>query len=106
MPVASRSSVLLNTYKGVEAKVVSGKLLDEVSDMELSHTGLNGEIDAIGYGWYSMDNGMPPTFSVVGNTYIIKNVEGKFAKVQSEFFYGSNNASFVMDFLYYYKSGE
>jgi hypothetical protein len=101
MPVASRSSVLLNTYKTVKAKVVTGKLIDEVPDTALSDDGLSGEIDAIGYSWYSMA-GMPPTFSVAGNTYIIKTVESKFAKFQPESFYGPNNESFVMDFSYEY----
>ncbi|MDR0721397.1 MAG: HmuY family protein, partial [Treponema sp.] len=105
MPVASRSSVLLNTYKTVKAKVITGKLIDKVTDADLNDTGLSGEIDAIGYGWYAMA-GMPPTFSVAGNTYIVKTVEGKFAKFQPESFYGSNNESFVMIFSYYYKSEE
>ncbi|MDR1301533.1 MAG: hypothetical protein LBK43_03570, partial [Treponema sp.] len=102
MPVASRSSVLLNTYKKVAAKVATGKLLNEVSDTDLNDTGLSGEIDAIGYGWYSMA-GMPPTFSVAKNTYIIKTVEGQFVKFQPETFYGPKNESFVMDFSFAYK---
>jgi hypothetical protein len=98
MPVASRSSVLLNTYKSVKAGVVSGKLIDEVSTAAVD---LYAAVDAIGYGWYSMA-GMPPTFSVAKNTYIIKTVEGVYAKFQPESFYGPNNESFVMDFSYYY----
>jgi hypothetical protein len=102
MPVASRSSVLLNTYKKVQAKVVTGKLIDEVSDIELSDNGMSPEIDAIGYGWYSMTGGMPPTFLLAGNTYIIKTVEEHYVKFQPESFYGPNSESFFMDFSYYY----
>jgi hypothetical protein len=105
MPVASRSSVLLNIYKKVQAKEITGKLIDEVAETDLSDTGLNGEIDAIGYGWYSMA-GMPPTFSVAKNTYVIKTVEGKYAKFQPETFYGPNSESFVMDFSYAYDGSE
>jgi uncharacterized repeat protein (TIGR02543 family) len=101
MPVAGRSSVLLNTYKTVQAKTVAGKWIDEVTNADLSDTGLSAEIDAIGYSWYSMA-GMPPTFSVAKNTYIIKTVEGKFAKFQPETFYGPKNESFYMDFAYEY----
>jgi hypothetical protein len=99
MPVASRSSVLLNTYKKVQAKVVTGKLIDEVSDIDLSDNGMSLQIDTIGYGWYSMA-GMPPTFAVAKNTYIIKTVEGRYAKFQPESFYGPKNESFVMNFSY------
>jgi hypothetical protein len=104
MPVVSRSSVLLNVYKKVEAKVVTGKLLDEVTNAEFNDTGLSGEIDAIGYGWYNMA-GMPPTFSVAGNTYIIKTVEGQLVKFQPETFAGPKSESFVMDFSYDYDGG-
>ena len=100
MPVANRSSVLLNTYKEVKAGVVSGKLIDEVPNG--NGVTFSGDVDAIGYGWYNMA-GMPPTFSVAGNTYIIKTVEEKFAKFQPESFYGSKNESFVMDFSYFYE---
>ncbi|MHB9292042.1 hypothetical protein Holit_01130 [Hollandina sp. SP2] len=102
MPVASRSSILLNAYKSVKAKAVTGKLIDKITAADMSDEGLREEIDAIGYGWYSMA-GMPPSFSVTGNTYIIKTVEEKFAKFQPESFYGSSNESFVMDFSYYYQ---
>jgi hypothetical protein len=102
MPVASRSSILLNTYKSVKAKAVTGKLIDEVTAADLSDEGLSGDIDTIGYGWYSMA-GMPPAFSAAKNTYIIKTVEEKFAVFQPESFYGPNNESFVMDFSYYYQ---
>jgi uncharacterized membrane protein YgdD (TMEM256/DUF423 family) len=99
MPVTGRSSVLLNIYKNVQAKTVAGKLIDEVADADLSDDGLSGAIDAIGYSWYKMA-GMPPVFSPVGNSYVIKTVEGKFAKFQPETFYGPNNEGFCMDFSY------
>jgi hypothetical protein len=103
MPVASRSSVLLNTYKAVEAKAITGKLIDEVTEADLSDDGLSEEIDAIGYGWYSMGSGMPPAFSVAGNSYIIKTVEGGFAVFQPETF-AKGGKNFVMDFAYYYEA--
>ncbi|MDR2398200.1 MAG: HmuY family protein [Spirochaetaceae bacterium] len=102
MPVASRSSILLNTYKKVQAKAITEKLIDEVTQADLNDTGLSGEIDAIGYSWYTM-TGMPPTFSVAKTTYVIKTVEEKFAKFQGESFYGPKNESFVMDFSYSYQ---
>jgi hypothetical protein len=106
MPVVGRSSVLLNTYKAVKAKVVAGKLIDEIADTNLSDDGLSGEIDAIGYGWYSMPE--MGVYSVAENTYVIKTVEGNFALFQPESFYGPTaGANFVMDFSYYYsESGE
>ncbi|MDR2343705.1 MAG: HmuY family protein [Spirochaetaceae bacterium] len=104
MPVAGRSSVLLNVYKNVQAKTIAGKLIDEVTDADLTDTGLSGEIDAIGYGWYSTA-GMPPVYSVPGNTYIIKTVEGGFAKFQPESF-AKDGKNFIMDFSYDYQSGE
>ncbi|MDR1957089.1 MAG: HmuY family protein [Treponema sp.] len=100
MKVASRSSILLNTYKSVKAGVVTEKLIDEVPTP--SAVELRTAVDAIGYSWYSMA-GMPPAFSVASNTYIIKTVEGRFAKFQPESFYGPNNESFVMDFAYSYE---
>jgi hypothetical protein len=101
MPVAGRSSVLLNTYKSVKAKKIEGKLIDQITDADQSEDGLSDEIDAIGYSWYGMA-GMPPTFSVAENTYVIKTVEGKIALFQPESFYGPNRESFVMDFSYSY----
>ena len=99
MPVASRSSILLNTYKGVEVYTAAGKSMEEVLNTE----GLtaSGAIDAIGYGWYSMA-GMPPNFSVNTNTYVVKTAEGHYAKFQPGSFYGPNNESFYMEFRYYY----
>ena len=104
MPVSGRSSVLLNTYKSVKAKVMTGKLIDEVADAELSDDGLSGEIDAIGYGWYSY-TGMPPVYSAAGNTYVIKTVEENFALFQPESF-AKDGKNFIMDFSYSYKGGE
>jgi hypothetical protein len=101
MPVASRSSVLLNVYKEVQAGTVTGKLIDEI--LGSVTVGVRSAVDSIGYSWYSMGAGMPPTFSVAGNTYIIKTVEEKYVKFQPESFYDENNKSFVMDFSYYYQ---
>jgi hypothetical protein len=102
--MASRSSVLLNTYKSVGAKLVTGKSIGEVPDTELSDAELSGEIDAIGYRWYSM-SGIPPVYSVPDNTYVIKTAEGGFAKFQPKTF-AKDSKSFVMDFDYSYESGE
>jgi hypothetical protein len=103
MPMASRSSVLLNTYKTVQAKVVTGKSIGEVTDADLSGDGLSGEIDAIGYDWYDTDMSiMPPGYSVPNNTYVIKTVEGVFAKFQPKTF-AKEGKSFVMDFSYEYQ---
>jgi hypothetical protein len=101
MPVASRSSILLNVFEGVKAGVVSKTLIDAVPAS--SSVPLRIAVDTIGYGWYSMGTGMPSPFSVAGNTYIIKTAEDKFAKFQPESFYGDNGKSFGMDFSYYYQ---
>jgi hypothetical protein len=99
MPVATRSSILLNTYKSVKAYTAAGKSIDQVLNLD----GLTeaGDVDAIGYGWYSMA-GMPPTFAVSTNTYVVKTVEGNYAKFQPGSFYGPNNESFYMQFRYVY----
>ena len=102
MPVAGRSSVLLNIYKSVKAKKIEGKLIDEVTDADLTDDGLSAEIDAIGYGWYGY-TGMPPVYSVAGNTYIIKTAEEKLAKFQQETF-AKDGKNFIMDFSYYYQN--
>jgi hypothetical protein len=102
MSVVNRSSILLNVFKGVKAGVISGHIDDVPAS---SSVPLRGAVDAIGYGWYSMV-GMPPTFPLAGNTYIIKTAEGKFAKFQPETFYSPQNYPFVMDFAYYYEAGE
>jgi hypothetical protein len=108
MPVAGRSSVLLNTYRGVEAAKAAGKVMEQV----FNTTGLSfsGEVDAIGYSWYNM-TGMPPTFSVPANTFVVKTaqrwdeataawVDGPYAKFQPGTFYGPNSESFYMVFRY------
>jgi hypothetical protein len=103
MPVASRSSILLNTLKNVEVWTAAGKSIDKV----LNTSGLTSstEIDAIGYGWYAMA-GMPPTFSVNTNTYVVKTAEGNYAKFQPGSFYGPNNESFYMSFRYLYADND
>jgi hypothetical protein len=102
MPVAGRSSVLINTYKGVEAGMVT-KFIDDVTAADITDATLDGEIDAIGYGWYSM-SGMPPTFSVPQQTYIIKTTEDGRVRFMPQSFYGTGNPKpqFHMDFAYYY----
>jgi hypothetical protein len=102
MPVANRSSILLNIYKKVSAGVVSGKLITDIKDS--TDIDFREAVDAIGYGWYSMA-GMPPVFSVAQNTYIIKIAEGKFAKFQPLTF-NNGGGNFTMDFAYYYEGGE
>jgi hypothetical protein len=99
MPVANRSSVLLNTYGGVKAGVISGKYIDEAQG---SFTvGMRSAVDTIGYGWYTM-TGMPPVFSMAKNTYVITTSGGKTVKFQPETFYNSNSSkSFYMEFSYY-----
>jgi hypothetical protein len=102
MAVAGRSSVLINTYKGVEAGVVA-KFIDDVTAEDISDTTLDGEIDAIGYGWYETD-GMPPVYSVPQQTYIIKTTEDGRVRFMPQSFYGTGNPrpQFHMDFAYYY----
>ncbi|GHV96172.1 hypothetical protein AGMMS50293_24920 [Spirochaetia bacterium] len=99
MPVASRSSILLNTHKSVEVWTAADKSMDKVLNIEGLTSSI--EIDAIGYGWYSTA-GMPPTFSVNTNTYVVKTAEGNYAKFQPGTFYGPENQSFYMSFRYYY----
>jgi hypothetical protein len=99
MPVASRSSVLLNIYKGVQAGKAAGIPMEYL--LSASGVSLSGAVDAIGYSWYSMA-GMPPVFSVPANTFVVKTVEGNFAKFQPASFYGPNNESFYMTFRYLY----
>jgi hypothetical protein len=99
MPVANRSSVLLNIYKDVEAANAAGKYMEQV--FNTSGLAFSGEVDAIGYSWYTMA-GMPPTFSVPVNTFVVKTAEGNYAKFQPATFYGPNNESFYMTFRYLY----
>jgi hypothetical protein len=99
MPVASRSSVLLNIYKGVEAAKATGKTMEQV--LNTSGLTFSGEVDAIGYSWYNM-TGMPPTFYITPNTFVVTTAEGHYAKFQPGTFYGPNNESFYMSFRYLY----
>ncbi|MDR1909258.1 MAG: HmuY family protein [Spirochaetaceae bacterium] len=102
MPVASRSSVLLNTYKEVEAAAVDLSM-EQVVDSE----GLNfsDDVDAIGYGWYEMA-GMPPTFTVADKTFVVKTAEEHYAKFQPGTFYGPASESFYMTFRYFYSGND
>ncbi|MDR3303739.1 MAG: HmuY family protein [Treponema sp.] len=102
MPVTGRSSILLNTYKEVTAAKVAGKAIDEVTAIP-EGAAFSGEVDAINYSWYAMA-GMPPIFSVAKNTYVVKTVEGNYAKFQPTTFYGPDGQSFYMTFQYLYQS--
>ncbi|MDR3304270.1 MAG: HmuY family protein [Treponema sp.] len=101
MPVVSRSSILLNTYKKVTVAKVEGKDMSEVLTVP-EESAFSGEIDAINYSWYGMA-GMPPTFSVAKNTYVVKTVEETYAKFQPTTFYGPSGESFYMSFQYLYQ---
>ncbi|MDR2480403.1 MAG: hypothetical protein LBD48_13990 [Treponema sp.] len=100
MPVAGRSSILLNTYKGVEVYTAAGKSIDQVLNLD----GLSSDdaIDAIGYSWYHSDmSTKPPTNTAKKNTYVVKTVEGNYVKFQPGSFYGPSSESFYMGFRYY-----
>jgi hypothetical protein len=86
----------MNSLLNISADIENG-----YDFMNTKDEGLSGEIDAIGYGWYST-SGMPPTYSVPNNTYIIKTAEEKFALFQPETFV-KDGKSFVMDFSYEYQ---
>ncbi|MDR1908770.1 MAG: HmuY family protein [Spirochaetaceae bacterium] len=99
-PTANRSSILLNTYKGVTAATAAGKTIEEVTGT----TGLTPYtlVDAIGYSWYGTDNrgnywvDNPPV------TFVIKTAEEHYAKFQPGSFKGPAEESFHMAFRYYY----
>ena len=98
---ANRSSILINSAQGVTAAKVEG---DIESVLSVPGAGaFSSKIDAaIGYGWYS-SSGMPPTNTVNNNTYVVKTVEGNYAKFQPGTFYGPGNESFYMTFRYWYQ---
>jgi hypothetical protein len=100
MPVAGRSSILINVVK----EGMAGAISKEINAVTGTTTvKMRSCVDAIGYQWYSME-GMPPTFShVEDTTYVVKTAEGNFAKFQPLTFYGPNNESFVMRFKYKYE---
>ncbi|MDR3122510.1 MAG: HmuY family protein [Treponema sp.] len=97
-PNANRSSILLNTVKGVEACTAREKRIDEVVSTE----GLkrSAEVDAIGWQWYTSDNRGGYTVNIV--TYVVKTAEGNYAKFQPGTFSGLNKENFNMKFRYYY----
>ncbi|MDR1618085.1 MAG: HmuY family protein [Treponema sp.] len=99
MNVATRSSVLLNIYKGVTAAKAAGRTMEQV--LNKSGLSFSGNVDAIGYSWYNM-TGMPPTFYLTPNTFVVKTTEGHYAKFQPGTFYGPNSESFYMTFRYLY----
>ena len=97
---ANRSSILINSAKGVTAAKVEGKNIEEVLQIP-AESAFSSTIDtAIGYSWYST-SGMPPTMSAATNTYVVKTVEGTYVKFQPGSFYGPNSESFYMSFRYY-----
>jgi hypothetical protein len=98
-PTANRSSILLNTYKGVTAATAAGKTIEEVTDT----TGLTAStlVDAIGYSWYATDN--RGTYWIDPVTYVIQTAEGHYAKFQpGSFKNSSGDKNFHMAFRYYY----
>jgi hypothetical protein len=96
--VTGRSSVLINTYKNVEAAEAAGSSIDQV----VNTTGLtfSDDVDAIGYKWYSMPS--MGNFLLNTNTYVVKTAEGNYAKFQPGSFYGPASEQFYMQFRYYY----
>lgn len=91
---AQRSSILLNSYREVKVYTAAGKPVREVPGID----GLSPstEVDAIGSLWYGADG------SVNKNTYVVKTVEGNFAKFQPESYTGPAGESFYMTFTYLY----
>jgi hypothetical protein len=114
-PVAvNRSSILLNTVKGVTAWTAEDQFIEDVRSAE----GLfpSTRIDAIGhgvspigtktgYGWYWQDQPSNPTLAVCTKTFVVKTAEGHYAKFQPGTFYGPEEKSgpgFHMKPRYYY----
>ncbi|MDR1899147.1 MAG: hypothetical protein LBQ55_03975 [Treponema sp.] len=94
----ARSAVLLNHYKGVEAAAAAGRSIDTV--FNTSGLTFSDEVDAIGYGWYTMV-GMG-SYTVNTTTYVIRTAEGNYAKFQPGSFYGPGGESYYMTFRYLY----
>jgi hypothetical protein len=97
---AARSSILLNIYREVKAYTAAGKPVGEVPGID----GLSPstEVDAIGCLWYGDDSSDPPVYRVNKNTYVVRTVEGTFAKFQPESYTGPAGEGFYMDFTYLY----
>jgi hypothetical protein len=95
---ANRSSILLNTVKGVAARAAEGKYMEEV--LSAAPEQLSGLADAIGWQWYQTDN--RGAYWVDPVTYVVKTAEGNYAKFQPATFKGPGGENFHMDFRYYY----
>jgi hypothetical protein len=95
-----RSSILLNTYREVKVYTAAGKSIREVAGIE----GLSPStgVDAIGCRWYGAGGSEPPVYGVNKNTYVVRTVEGNFAKFQPESYTGPAGESFYMTFTYLY----
>jgi hypothetical protein len=96
----TRSSILLNSYREVNAYTAGGKSLQEV--LGIDGLSPSTEVDAIGCRWYAIDDSEPPVYRVNQNTYVVKTVERNFAKFQPETYTGPAGESFYMAFTYLY----
>ena len=63
---------------------------------------LSAGIDAIVCLWHSVEDSEQPVYRVKTNTYVVRTVEGNFAKFQPESYTGPAGESFYMDFTYLY----
>ncbi|MDR3303740.1 MAG: HmuY family protein [Treponema sp.] len=105
--IAGRSSILVNEYKEVTAAKVADTQITDVLTVPAADT-FSGVIDtAIGYKWYETGTGGAnggPTYRVDPKTFVIKTVEGNYAKFQPLTFAGPNSESFYMKFEYLYQA--
>jgi hypothetical protein len=95
---AQRSSILLNVYREVKACAAAGKAVQEVSGVD--NQNLSAGINAIGCLWYGADGS--GVCRVNRNTYVVRTVEGNFAKFQPETCTGPAGEGFYMTFTYLY----
>ncbi|MDR1248817.1 MAG: hypothetical protein LBK63_05885 [Treponema sp.] len=97
---AQLSSILLNIYREVTAYTAAGKPVRDVAG--IAGLSPSTEIDAIGGLWHSADNSEPPVYRANENTYVVRTVEGNFAKFQPESYTGPAGEGFYMTFTYLY----
>ncbi|MDR2398079.1 MAG: HmuY family protein [Spirochaetaceae bacterium] len=95
-----RSSILLNTYREVTAYTAPGVSLRDLLRVDASL--LSAELDAIGCTWYSAEGSPSPVYQVQPNAYVVRTVEGNFAKFMSESYTGPGGEGFYMAFSYFY----
>jgi hypothetical protein len=95
-----RSSVAINAAGGVEAAVVEGSSIDEVSDA--SGLTFSDDILAVGNSWYTFHHDTR-TYEVMENTYVFKTTEGNYAKMQIATFKGPAGERFWSQFAYLYQ---